>query len=54
MIHLNFEQYIMPYPQLSDAMWHSIYLELKPYSFNITVDYLYKKVIFFLNYQKKY
>lgn len=45
MVHLNSEQYIMPYPQLADAIWHSIYLELSTQFFNITIDYLYKKVI---------
>lgn len=45
MVNLNSEQYIIPYPQLADAAWHSIFLELGLEAFNVTVDYLYKKVV---------
>uniref|UniRef100_A0A915CQB1 Uncharacterized protein n=1 Tax=Ditylenchus dipsaci TaxID=166011 RepID=A0A915CQB1_9BILA len=44
MVHLNSEQYLIPFPQMmADGMWHSVIAVFSVNFFNLTLDHLYHK-----------
>lgn len=46
LVHVNGEQYFLPYPQLSDGTWHSVLVQYgTEKGVELTVDALYKKQI---------